>query len=286
MKSPQNPSSLRIMTLQPTWYGHIFDLDDVQKVVHACVQGLLVDIPRRLDEREMEEIIQHGSVFVFEEGKSGMTQWTDHSKYEQPRRAGIFLTCTERDSPTGSFPLTKAYICIQPATSPAERWHLVAYYNWHYNNLPQVRRDPLFHRVIVTEEMYFVDWSRTLYGIGITPRPLIIWMPNELLFQILNLLLPQVTHVEDLNQEFITQFSIFRQVCSGFSKLALRVLASYSDQFEESFSSHALNIRYLRNMAMEYGFMKWKKGQIFNLGCSVIFRQVKCADPQSSMDMC
>ncbi|KAH8929699.1 hypothetical protein BT69DRAFT_1292328 [Atractiella rhizophila] len=41
-------------------------------IVHASVVGKLVDMPRKLGEQEREELIQHGTVFVFEEGKSGM----------------------------------------------------------------------------------------------------------------------------------------------------------------------------------------------------------------------
>ncbi|KAH8929731.1 hypothetical protein BT69DRAFT_1328499 [Atractiella rhizophila] len=62
-------------------------------------------------EQEREELIQHGTVFVFEEGKSGMMRWTDHLK--------------------GALPLTTASICInrQVPSATVERWHLVAYYN-------------------------------------------------------------------------------------------------------------------------------------------------------------
>ncbi|KAH8925861.1 hypothetical protein BT69DRAFT_1072426 [Atractiella rhizophila] len=74
------------MSLQPTWYGYVADITDVEKIVHACVVGKLVDMPRRLDEQEREELIQHGTVFVFEEGKSGMMRWTDHLKvHTSPR---------------------------------------------------------------------------------------------------------------------------------------------------------------------------------------------------------
>ncbi|KAH8914221.1 hypothetical protein BT69DRAFT_1358271 [Atractiella rhizophila] len=156
------------MSLRATWYGYVADITDVEKIIHACVVGLLVDMPRRLDEQEREELIQHGTVFVFEEGKSGMMRWTDHLKCGQSRMSGVFLTYTEREYPIGALPLTRASICINRQVSNAtiERWHLVAYYNREYRRLPRVSDDPVLKSVIVPFKMYANNSSRNRSGTG------------------------------------------------------------------------------------------------------------------------
>ncbi|KAH8921690.1 hypothetical protein BT69DRAFT_1320637 [Atractiella rhizophila] len=121
------------MSLHTTWHGYVADITDVEKIVHACVEGLLVDMPRRLDEQEREELIQHGAVFVFEEGKSGMMRWVDHLKV---------------------------------SNSTVERWHLVAYYNREYRTLPRVSNDPILKSVTMPFKMYANNSSRNRSGTG------------------------------------------------------------------------------------------------------------------------
>ncbi|KAH8921688.1 hypothetical protein BT69DRAFT_1320636 [Atractiella rhizophila] len=161
------PSSRSNMSLHATWHGYVADITDVEKIVHACVVGKLVDMPK-LDEQEREELIQHGAVFVFEEGKSGMMRWTDHLKCGQSRMSGVFLTYTERDYPTGVLPLTRASICInrQVSNSTVERWHLVAYYNREYRTLPRVSNDLILRSVTVPFKMYANNSSRNRSGTG------------------------------------------------------------------------------------------------------------------------
>ncbi|KAH8924801.1 hypothetical protein BT69DRAFT_1332735 [Atractiella rhizophila] len=91
-------------------------------------------------------------------------------------------------------------------------------------------------------------------------------LPNELLFQIFHFSVPQVSIVEDLNQDFITRFCRFRRISVVFSKVALSAIRDYSNSFANHFSAYALNIGYLRNMAVEYGFMWWRKDEWLNLG--------------------
>ncbi|KAH8917311.1 hypothetical protein BT69DRAFT_676232 [Atractiella rhizophila] len=92
-------------------------------------------------------------------------------------------------------------------------------------------------------------------------------LPIELLFQIFYILLPPVSHIQNLNQEFTSHFRVFAGICATFRIIALSTLQRYCVLFEDNFSSYTLNTIYLENMAVNHGLMKRGKYAKLTLGC-------------------
>ncbi|KAJ2813659.1 Gluconate transport-inducing protein, partial [Coemansia furcata] len=98
---------------QTTYHGYIETTDDALLVFEACRLGMLQRRTRRLCDSERRQI-KSGSVFVWDEGESGIRRWTDGKRWSPSRVSGCFLVYTELEPKAGGERNTKA-----GTTSPA-----------------------------------------------------------------------------------------------------------------------------------------------------------------------
>ncbi|KAJ1822617.1 hypothetical protein GGH91_001390 [Coemansia sp. RSA 2671] len=90
-----------------TYHGFIETTDDALLVFEACRLGKLQRRTRRLCDSERRQITS-GSVFVWDEGESGIRRWTDGKRWSPSRVSGCFLVYTELEPKSGSERSTKA----------------------------------------------------------------------------------------------------------------------------------------------------------------------------------
>ncbi|KAJ1958186.1 Gluconate transport-inducing protein [Dipsacomyces acuminosporus] len=82
-----------------TYQGYIESTDDALLIFEACRLGMLQRVTRRLSDEERQGI-KSGSVFVWDEGESGIRRWTDGKRWSPSRVNGCFLMYTELESKT------------------------------------------------------------------------------------------------------------------------------------------------------------------------------------------
>ncbi|KAF4975621.1 hypothetical protein FZEAL_7612 [Fusarium zealandicum] len=92
MSSPTNP-------LLPTFEGHIGSTVDALILFEACLSGQLNHVPRRPHDRERQDLIKSGNVFIYEEHASGIKRWTDGVSWSPSRILGNFLIYRELEKP-------------------------------------------------------------------------------------------------------------------------------------------------------------------------------------------
>lgn len=92
MSSQSNP-------LNPTFEGHIGTTLDALVLFEACLSGRLNHVPRRPHDRERQDLIRSGNVFIYEEHASGIKRWTDGVSWSPSRILGNFLIYRELDKP-------------------------------------------------------------------------------------------------------------------------------------------------------------------------------------------
>jgi hypothetical protein len=68
-------------------------------ILEACLRGIISHIPRRPHDRERQQIITGGNVFVYEENASGIKRWTDGVTWSPSRIMGNFLVYRELSEP-------------------------------------------------------------------------------------------------------------------------------------------------------------------------------------------
>ncbi|KAL9634662.1 MAG: hypothetical protein Q9164_003960 [Protoblastenia rupestris] len=83
----------------PTWHGHIETTKDALIVFEACFQGTLHHCSRRPHDRERNQLIVSGNVFVYEEATSGIKRWTDGIPWSPSRILTNFLIYRQLNSP-------------------------------------------------------------------------------------------------------------------------------------------------------------------------------------------
>ncbi|KAF2756179.1 hypothetical protein EJ05DRAFT_92671 [Pseudovirgaria hyperparasitica] len=81
--------------LEPTWKGFIGSTYEALQLLEGCLQGKLRHMPRRAYDREREDVIRSGHVFVFEENASGIKRWTDGVSWSPSRLLPNFLIYRE-----------------------------------------------------------------------------------------------------------------------------------------------------------------------------------------------
>ena len=86
-------------TLQPTFQGHVATTQDALILFEACLQGHLSHVPRRPHDRERNQLIRSGCIFIYEENASGIKRWTDGVTWSPSRILGNFLVYRELDKP-------------------------------------------------------------------------------------------------------------------------------------------------------------------------------------------
>lgn len=85
--------------LQPTFTGHVNTTQDALVLFEACLTGQLSHVPRRPHDRERNQLIRSGCVFIYEENASGIKRWTDGVTWSPSRILGNFLVYRELDKP-------------------------------------------------------------------------------------------------------------------------------------------------------------------------------------------
>ncbi len=85
--------------LTPTFEGHIASTLDALILFEACLGGVLNHVPRRPHDRERQDLIKSGNIFIYEEHSSGIKRWTDGVSWSPSRILGNFLIYRELDKP-------------------------------------------------------------------------------------------------------------------------------------------------------------------------------------------
>ncbi|KAK5997400.1 Global transcription regulator sge1 [Cladobotryum mycophilum] len=92
MENQSNP-------LNPTFKGHVASTLDALVLFEACLLGQLNHVPRRPHDRERQDLIQSGNIFIYEEHASGIKRWTDGVSWSPSRILNNFLVYRELDKP-------------------------------------------------------------------------------------------------------------------------------------------------------------------------------------------
>lgn len=85
--------------LEPTFTGYIATTMDALVLFEACLSGTLDHVARRPHDRERQELIKSGNIFIYEEHSSGIKRWTDGVSWSPSRILGNFLIYRELDKP-------------------------------------------------------------------------------------------------------------------------------------------------------------------------------------------
>lgn len=85
--------------LQPTFHGHVATTFDALLLFEACLSGILPHVPRRPHDRERQDLIRSGNVFIYEEQSSGIKRWTDGVSWSPSRILGNHLLYRELHQP-------------------------------------------------------------------------------------------------------------------------------------------------------------------------------------------
>ena len=92
-------SSQSSSPLVPTWSGYVASTLDALVLIQGTFDGILTHVPRRPHDRERQELIKSGSIFIYEEHASGIKRWTDGVSWSPSRILGNFLIYRELDKP-------------------------------------------------------------------------------------------------------------------------------------------------------------------------------------------
>ncbi|KAJ3499618.1 hypothetical protein NLG97_g186 [Lecanicillium saksenae] len=85
--------------LVATFEGHISSTLDALLLFEGCLEGILNHVPRRPHDRERQDLIKSGNVFIYEEHASGIKRWTDGVSWSPSRILGNFLIYRELEKP-------------------------------------------------------------------------------------------------------------------------------------------------------------------------------------------
>ncbi|ORY69483.1 Gti1/Pac2 family-domain-containing protein [Pseudomassariella vexata] len=96
---PAHPQQHAGAPLQPTFQGYIATTMDALILFEACLTGQMSHVPRRPHDRERNQLIVSGNVFIYEEHSSGIKRWTDGVPWSPSRILGNFLLYRELDKP-------------------------------------------------------------------------------------------------------------------------------------------------------------------------------------------
>ena len=104
----------------PTWRGHIETTKDALLIFEACFEGTLAHCFRRPHDRERNQLIVSGNVFVYEEATSGIKRWTDGIPWSPSRILTNFLIYRQLNSPFPPGEKKRATKRSQRAIKPGE----------------------------------------------------------------------------------------------------------------------------------------------------------------------
>ncbi|PVH70698.1 hypothetical protein DL98DRAFT_597599 [Cadophora sp. DSE1049] len=113
--------------LNPTFYGKIVSTQDALIVVEACLQDVLMHIPRRPRACDQASLAKNGNVFVYEAHSSGIEVWQDNALWSPGEILDGFLVYRELDSAGGvkEGGIVKTTITVK---ARGVSHHLVSYY--------------------------------------------------------------------------------------------------------------------------------------------------------------
>ncbi|ORZ39033.1 Gti1/Pac2 family-domain-containing protein, partial [Catenaria anguillulae PL171] len=152
-----------------TWFGAVRSLYDAILIIEGARTGALPRLTRRLKEDERTNIIQSGSVFVFEEGESQIRRWADSKTWSSSRVRGHFLVyhsvepgqdyppnrgsgSPEPNSPESSA-LRKSGLSV--STIHGQKMRLIAYFTQaDLDRLPTVDQEPRLANVRIPDGFY------------------------------------------------------------------------------------------------------------------------------------
>ncbi|KKK14260.1 camp independent regulatory protein, partial [Aspergillus rambellii] len=100
-----------------TYHGHVRTPADAIILFEACRIGLLPRVQRRLSEKE-RQLIQSGSVFVWDEREAGMRRWTDGKSWSASRVSGSFLTYREMEGKRGGTSVSQSASMARAGKTP------------------------------------------------------------------------------------------------------------------------------------------------------------------------
>jgi hypothetical protein len=87
------------MNFQTTYNGYVETTHDALLIFQAALSGDLPIVSRRPHDRERNELVVSGSVFVFNEQSSGIKRWTDGIAWSPSRILGNFLVYRQLEKP-------------------------------------------------------------------------------------------------------------------------------------------------------------------------------------------
>ncbi|KAM0200611.1 hypothetical protein ACHAPA_011612 [Fusarium lateritium] len=85
--------------LHPTFHGFVNSTLDASILFEASFAGRCMHVPRRPHDRERQDLIKSGNVFIYEEHASGIKRWTDSISWSPSRILGNFLLYRELERP-------------------------------------------------------------------------------------------------------------------------------------------------------------------------------------------
>ncbi|KAK4639520.1 Gluconate transport-inducing protein required for gluconate-H+ symport [Podospora bellae-mahoneyi] len=97
MSSRASSTSSPVVPLEPTWTGFIPDTGNALAIVEAALRGHLNMIPRRPHDKERDEVIRSGNVFLYDLNTSGIKRWTDGRDWSPSRIQHNWLVYREID---------------------------------------------------------------------------------------------------------------------------------------------------------------------------------------------
>ena len=118
--TPMTPMPSATQPLQPTWHGFVQDTREALLLFEAVLQGQLNRVTRRPHDRERANLIRSGSVFIYEEGASGIKRWTDGVSWSPSRILNNFLIYRELEKPFPPGEKKRAKPKVKPPSSTAE----------------------------------------------------------------------------------------------------------------------------------------------------------------------
>lgn len=87
------------MNFQTTYNGYVETTQDALLIFQAALTGELPIVSRRPHDRERNELVVSGSIFVFNEQSSGIKRWTDGIAWSPSRILGNFLVYRQLEKP-------------------------------------------------------------------------------------------------------------------------------------------------------------------------------------------
>ncbi|KAJ2506330.1 Gluconate transport-inducing protein, partial [Coemansia sp. RSA 2052] len=156
-----------------TYCGYIETTDDALLVFEACRLNMLQRRASRLCDSERRQI-SSGSVFVWDEGESGIKRWTDGKRWSPSRVNGCFLIYTELEPKSSDESTTNAEATLPASDAAAKssglikkalslftthnsKLHLVCYYRKEdvdQRALPTPSRDSLLCNIDIPRSLY------------------------------------------------------------------------------------------------------------------------------------